>query len=171
MPIKNDPKFEFGQLPVFKWEDGTIMSQNNSILRALGSKYGYYPADDPKQLWLCDMMIEALKDLLPHLSAVFQKPTPEECQQALKDMCEKHFPAFLKIADARLQDKVYFTGKLSIADFAVGSFLASTSHNVNNPHYQTFSDVVKGYPNVLKFWENFAQVNSKYLRNRPQYIY
>ena len=150
--MKGSGKFEFGQLPGLEWEDGTMMTQTFSILRALGMKYGYYPTGDPTQMWLCDSTIDAVYDLFPKASDIFFKPTDGEKAEALKAFCDTHFPNFLRIMNTRLNGRVTMTGKLSIADFALGAFLSTSSYNMNSPHQAALENVVKNYPNVVAFW-------------------
>ena len=62
MKEESPEKFEFGQLPMLE-DDGKFYSQSTSILRMLGLKYGYYPAD-PLEGWKVDSAIDAYNDLM-----------------------------------------------------------------------------------------------------------
>ena len=69
--------------------------------------------------------------------------------------------------DKRLAGKQYFTGKLSIADFSFGAYLASTAYNPAYPHQKAVLGIVAKFKNVEAFYANFAKVNEAHLKSRP----
>ena len=77
-------------------------------------------------------------------------------------------PNFFKVMNTRLNGKLFMTGRLSIADFALGAFLSQTVYNPANPHQEAFKNVVKSFPNIEKFWANFEKENARHLKERPQ---
>ena len=164
--LKKSGYLEFGQVPALEWKDGTVMTQSVSILRALGMEYGYYPTD-PLQMWLCDSTLDALYDVAPKAAQIFFAPSDAGKAEALKEFLEVHLPSLLKIMNTRLNGKVYFTGKMSIADIAFGAFLAQTACNPASPHQKAFEGVMKQFKNVEAFWANFAKDHAAHLKNRP----
>ena len=132
--LKETGYLEFGQVPILEWKDGTVMSQSNAILRACGIEFGYYPLGDMEKMWICDSTLDALYDVFGPCAQTVFAPTNEAKAAALKTFVETILPPFLQRMDARLAGKLYFTGKLSIADFAVGSFLSATAYNSQFPH-------------------------------------
>ncbi len=52
-----------GQVPLWETADGRIYNQSNSILRALGIQYGYYPLNDFRKGWACDFVCDTFDDL------------------------------------------------------------------------------------------------------------
>ena len=165
--LKASGKFEFGQLPCLEWKDGTQMTQTYAILRALGIEYGYYPWGDFEKMWICDSTIDAIYDVFPKFTDIFMASTDAAKAENLKSFLETTLPTMLKIFDTRLKGRVYFTGKLSIADFAFGSFLSQTVGNPSSPHGAAFTAVLKKFPNCCAFWENFAKENDAHLKARP----
>ena len=164
--LKKSGKLEFGQVPLFEWKDGTLMAQSGAILRALGMEYGYYPTD-PVQMWLCDSTMDGIYDIFPKAADIFFSPTDGAKAEALKAFLEVHFPSFLKIMNARLNGRVYVTGKMSVADIAFGAFLSQTACNPASPHHKAFEGVFKQFKNVEAFWANFAKDHATHLKERP----
>ena len=143
------------------------MTQSYAILRALGIEYGYYPWGDIEKMWICDSTLDAVYDVMPKFSDIFMAPTDAAKAENLKNFLENTFPVLCKQMDTRLKGRVYFTGKLSIADFAFGAFLSQTVGNPNSPHGAAFTTVIKKFPNICNFWENFAKENDAHLKARP----
>ena len=118
-------------------------------------------------MWICDSTIDAINDIFPKFTDCFFAASDTAKAEALKAFLENHLPTLLRIFDARLKGRVYFTGKLSIADFAFGAFLSQTVGNPGSPHGAACTAVLKKFPNCCNFWENFAKENDAHLKARP----
>jgi glutathione S-transferase len=100
--VKAEPKFEFGQLPAVEWE-GETFTQSAAILRALGSKYGYYTTD-PVLMWKIDSTIDALSDTFASLAKAIFNPNAEEKEKAYAEAFTNTLPKFYGILEKRLKD-------------------------------------------------------------------
>ena len=118
-------------------------------------------------MWICDSTVDACYDIFANISKCYFAPSDEAKEAALKDLLKNELPFFLNALNSRLLGKVYFTGKLSIADFAFGAILSQSVYNKKSPHMEMFQRVVKDYPNVEKFWKNFETENAVHLASRP----
>ena len=118
-------------------------------------------------MWLCDSTMDACNDVFSKAANIYFSPTDAAKAEALKSYLEVHLPNFLKIMNARLNGRVYFTGKMSIADIVFGAFLSCHAYNPSNPHQKMFEGVVKQFKNVDAFWTNFAKDHAQHLKERP----
>ena len=78
-------ELEFGQLPTLEMDDGSVMSQSNSILRALGMSYGFY-SEDPIEMWLIDSTIDACYDIFPKMAPVHFAPSDDVKKEVLQKL-------------------------------------------------------------------------------------
>ena len=120
--MKAKGTLEFGQLPVLRQSDGTVMAQSGAILRALGIKYGYYPSDAMER-WQVDSTIDAISDIFEFAAKCYFGATDQAKKASLAELLQYRLPKFLKVMNKRLEGKRYMVGReITIADFALGAF-------------------------------------------------
>jgi glutathione S-transferase len=138
------------------WESRAI----NGYLASLKPEHGLYP-DDAKRRALIDQWShwQAI-----HLGPAMQRVAFERVMKSKFGMGEpdentiasglKEIDQFLPIFDASLKDKEWVTGKLSIADFAVGStfvYRAPAAISLDNaPHVSAWINRLEARPSWQK---------------------
>lgn len=87
--------------------------------------------------------------------------------ELLFELKTKHLPTFLKQIERRLIGKKFVCGdRITCADFQLGSLLCSAVGNKNNPNYYATNHVLKAYPAVMSYIENFKHEMRNYLAAR-----
>ena len=164
----NTSMFEFGQMPMVELENGQRITQTKSILRSLGQKYGYYTSD-PKEAWVIDSTMDATNEMFELFAIPILGFCPPEKKPALLfELLTKQLPTFLERMEKRVSGKKFVCGdRITCADFLLGGLLTNTLGNENNPHYYAFQHILKSYPGVSKYIENFVEANKEYLAKRP----
>ena len=117
-------------------------------------KHGYY-SEDPLEMWLIDSTVDAVYDFFPKAAMVHFSPTEEARAKCLADLKQDHMPKFFSIIERRLEGKTHMAGKITIADFALGSLLSQTVHNKANPHQKAYAKIASKYPNLTAFYKQF----------------
>ena len=135
--LKAEGKFEFGQVPALEW-DGKMYSQTNSILRAIGSNNGLYPAvTDPVTMWKIDSLIDAQEDIGNQFWKSSNTGDEETKKKALETFFGQTLPQYFGRLEKRLKENTsqkYIVGdKITIADFAIASVAYTRIFNEANP--------------------------------------
>jgi glutathione S-transferase len=169
--LKASGKLEFGQLPALEI-DGKFYAQSIAILRYLGKKYGYYPAD-AYESWKVDSTIDTLGDLLNAFYRAAFAPNEETKKALFQTFYETTFPKFLDAIQKRVEgntSKDHIVGdSITIADFALASLAYSTFLNNSNPQKDQQLAIVEKYPTLLAYFKSLGEQNKEYLEKRPQY--
>ena len=160
--------FEFGQLPVME-DDGKKLCQTIAILRYVGNKHGYIPAD-AYQRYLIDSFFDAMGDLYQKMIKAHYAPTEEEKKQAGMELLSTHLPFFM----GKFNDRIAANGhdghvvgdKYTIADFGLGNFFASLVYNDAQPTGVMMRGVIEQFPHLVKFWESYKKDFADYLAKR-----
>ena len=100
---KYSGEFELGQLPVLEEVDGVKYYQSIPILRYLGSKYGYYPVNDPKKAYLIDSAIENVQDLQNNIAQVIFNKDVDDKVKKLTEWHALWFPMWALAMNNRLK--------------------------------------------------------------------
>jgi len=108
-----------GQMPAIDLKDGTRMGQSNAILRMLGCKYGYYPAD-PLEAFKSDEISDTYLDIMGKVYPPFFKP--EDQREAMyPEIFDNILPKFLtRIDPLCAKGQFIVSDKLCCADFWIG---------------------------------------------------
>ena len=163
--MKAKGSLEFGQLPVLRQSDGTMMAQSGAILRALGIKYGYYPSDAMER-WQVDSTIDAINDIFDFVAKCLFGGTDQSKKASLADLLQYRLPKFLKAMNKRLDGKRYMTGReITIADFALGGFFLQTVANEHSPHYEQFLTELQKHEHCIEFIRHFRDDNLPYIES------
>jgi len=154
---------EYGVMPVLEI-NGKKYSQLRSILRFLGKKYGYYPAD-PESQYEVDSVMDAAADVFAyggmHIHKKFVDQDPN-WQKEVPD-CYKLHETFYERMQKRLEKKpvkTFLVGdKLTIADFFVFSMMRCQVHSeVMEPFFKGIHDksplMKEFYEDKLKNWSD-----------------
>ena len=157
--------FEFGQMPMVELETGQRITQTKAIVRALGQRFGYYTSN-PKEAWLIDSTMDFVNDESPKFAALLFA-SPDKKTEMLFEVLTKTLPNFLATVEKRLAGKKFICGeRITCADFMLGAFLLSTVANENNANYYAMAHILKSYPAVSSFVENFKNANKEFLAAR-----
>ena len=166
MKTENGDWFEFGQMPMLDMGNGMKMTQSKAIVRALGQKHGYY-SSNPKEAWTIDSTMDYVSDNVE----IFVKPAFADGEAKLAllfELLTKQLPQFLSKIEKRVSGKKWIIGdRITIADFMLGGLLTSTVANEGNPNYYAMAHIVKSYPGVCTYIENFKAEMKDYLASRP----
>lgn len=137
---------EFNGLPRLTL-GGKEYGQSMAILRAFGSKYGFYDPTDPISSYYCDVIVDGCVDVLGSttgaLFPVLGKggKADEEDFQKIRELFKKsHVPTLnLLVANMKKHGGKYAAGnKVSIADCCMVSSMANIWCNEASPFYATF---------------------------------
>ena len=165
---KESGTFEFGQLPLLEI-DGKIYAQSCSILRFLGLKYGYYPAD-PYAGWKVDSTMDALNDTL---NAFYKSAFASETEKPAlyKVFLEEQLPKFFAAMQKRLLEnssQKYIVGdKATIADFHLVAFADNRLFNPLSPVIKDMLPIAEQFPELFEYFKRFREEElAEYLAGR-----
>jgi glutathione S-transferase len=165
---ENKVQLEFGQVPVLEL-DGKFYCQSHAILRMLGMKFGYYPAD-AEAAWKVDSTLDAISDVVTAMFKVTFGPADQK-DAAAKTFLTEYLPVWLAAIEARLKknsDPHYFSGdKYTIADFAFNGLLSSTFFNEGCEFQKGLHEVIEKYETILAYGVHHKAVFQAYLDARP----
>ena len=165
---KASGNLEFGQLPVLQVGE-KFLAQSHAILRFVGLKYGYYPAQDPEACWRIDSTLDSLNDV----SAAFYKAAFAD--EASKPELFKAFfgntlPAWLNVLDKRLHSnssKKYIVGnKITIADFSLAAWAYSTYLNEKSEAKDQIAPLVAAHPDLDAYFRGLGDELKGHLETR-----
>lgn len=169
--LKSEGALEFGQVPLFQ-KDGKNYVQSWSILRYLGTQYGYYPTD-AEHAYQVDSLIDGIEEFfVKYFRAVFEKD--ETRKAALLEEFISFFPRWAKIASDRLsnnESKNHLVGsKFTIADFAFAAIAFDVLNNEAAPFFEKTSPLSKAedHPVLAAYIANLGQELHEYLAARPK---
>ena len=118
------------------------MGQSMAILRALGTKYGYYTPTDFKTAYYTDVVLDCWVDMHDKSNgAILGKKSPEEHQGIIDNV---HVPA-LNVMEKQLAThggKFIAGDKLTIADCAMVAMLVNIWENPVGPWKEQFKPVL-----------------------------
>jgi glutathione S-transferase len=167
---KASGNLEFGQLPVLE-VDGKFLAQSIAILRYIGLRYGYYPAENPELAWRVDSTIDSLGDIL---NAFYKAAFGDE---ALKPELFKTFfgttvPTWLAIINKRLQSnssKQFIVGdNISIADFALAAWVYGIYYNELSQAKDSIGPIIEQFPDLVAYFKGLGEIFADYLASRPK---
>ncbi len=168
--LKAEGALEFGQVPLFE-KDGKRYAQSWSILRFVGSQYGYYPTD-AELAYRIDSSIDGVEAfLVQYFRAVFERDA--EKKQTLLDDFLKFLPKYLNAFTDRLnanESQLHAVGtSFTIADFAIAAAAFNVLNNEAAPFYAQTSEVAKkeDYPVLYAYITNLGSELQGHLTSRP----
>ena len=116
------------QIPVLELEDGTRLAQSMSILRYVGRKHGYYPAD-PLEAHMCDYLIDCYNDKAIGIFVNLALPA-KLLEESPFNPANKALPEFIEFLEPYLGASDFLRGsKLTIADFMIGGLYVNSILN------------------------------------------
>ena len=168
--LKASGNLEFGQVPALQVGD-KFYSQSISILRYIGLKYGYYPADNPEVSWAIDSTIDSLGDIInAHYKAEFsdQAAKPE----LLKTFFGTTLTQWLTAINKRLlanSSKQFIVGdKITIADFALAAWVYSVYLNDLSVARDSVIPIMANLPELDAYFRVLGEHLKEYLETRPK---
>lgn len=87
------PTMPGGVMPCYEFPDGVRMTGTCSMIRFLGKKHGYYPADT-KTAYMCDMLCDDYNDRFNAIMAPYVSP-PETQKAVLFKALNEILPPWL----------------------------------------------------------------------------
>eukprot|EP00347_Sterkiella_histriomuscorum_P012337 403368980 len=168
--LKQSLNLEFGQVPMLEFE-GKQYSQTNSILRFLGSKYGYYPSN-AEEAYKADSLVDGLADLIRNLGGAKNEKDADKQKELFGACFASHIPKFFGVVEKRLTEntsKHHLVGEhLSIADFALAGLLFSAFYNDASEYTALMRPLVDAFPLLKAYTENLRDHELKdFLQTRP----
>ena len=144
--------------------------QTRAINNFISYKYGFTPSSSYKR-YVGDQVLESLQnDLYKHLVKLFNDK--ENGPAIIEDICEVHFPNWLKSFDANLESSNLFliNDSLTLYDFEIGGFFLNTVLNPNSPYKEFWDKSMKKHASqkVLNYISNFELEMKDYLDSRPE---
>ena len=111
--------------------------------------------------------MDAINDEGEHFAHIMFVPK-EEQTVLLFELLTKQLPTFLAIFEKRLTGKKFLIGdRLTCGDFMLGGLLTSTVANENYSSYYACQHILKSYPAVSAYIDNFKAANKAYFDSRP----
>ena len=170
-PERKVKDFNGASLPAWKFAGSDkIYGQSASILRMLGLKYGYLPTD-PEEYHTVDTVMEAIVDYndTKVLRALFGASDPTEEQIKTAVDAQHKFFVFLETLLAK-HGKDFAAGeKITIADFAAGSFIHNYCLN-KTKKFAAFTDALHAdfltFPYVTKYGNMMGELFKERLATR-----
>ena len=165
-----------GQVPLWETADGRIYNQSNSILRALGIQYGYYPLNDFRQGWACDFVCDTFDDLgmtgclMPYIK---NETLTTDQEQYIVDQVNRVNKIFEKHLTDNAEWRYIAGNELTIGDFKCLARYHSLVLNKTKKHplvHQQWQKDFKGYPRLNSYLENASLPFEQYLKERPACI-
>ena len=130
--MKNDPKFEFGQLPVLE-VNGELIAQTHAIMYFLGKMYNLIP-NDMMEEYEMNNIICAVNDLINAIAAAaLGSKTPEEKKTKMEEFFTKTLPFTGEKIEAKIKNKAnkcFLVGNsLTLADFSLSGLAIALYSN------------------------------------------
>ena len=167
---KASGNLEFGQLPVLE-VDGKFLAQSVAVLRYIGLRYGYYPAENPELAWRVDSTIDSLGDIL---NAFYKAAFADEASkpELFKTFFGTTAPAWLAIINKRLQSnssKQFIVGdKITIADFALAAWVYTIYYNDLSQSKDAIGPIIEQFPDLVAYFKGLGEIFADYLASRPK---
>ncbi|CDW89684.1 glutathione s- [Stylonychia lemnae] len=167
---KRELQLEFKQVPAIEIE-GKLYTQANSILRLLGSKYGYYPKD-PYESYQVDSLVDALKDLYGYYSQTAFEIDLYKQKLKLGIFISEQLPRYFQILENRLMknnSQLHIVGnQFTIADFALIGIIFTIVYNDAYDDSFMIRQIFERYPLLRDYAYNIRNnVFKDYLNQRP----
>lgn len=168
--LKAEGKLEFGQIPVIEKPDGKWFSQSTAILRAIGSKHGYYPAD-PIEGWKADSIIDSIGDITTAFGKAKFETDAEKQKTLFIDLATKQIPHWFTVLDKRIAangSKHHIVGdKWTIADIALAAFFSQLPYNEANEHHVAIKGILETHEHLKHYAEHLMHEFADYIAKRP----
>ena len=152
--MRNDPLFEFHNLPVLVLSDGTKISQSNAIIEYIGSKYGYLPTDE-KSTYIIRNVYETVNDLMTTaFKVILRNPQLEATTAQIEEsFFNEKIHIHLRVLEDFLKQNCcqdYICGKsYTVADFKI--IPLELAFKVNPEHCSKFHEALQKYPILDKY--------------------
>lgn len=168
---KEKPEYFTGEdLLAWVTPTGQVLTHGHSVLRYLGSVFGYYPRDDPMETYEIDWALDSAKAIWkePFLDTFLQSSMPDsELKETVKE-----WNGFNTVVEGKLADgRKWLAGeKLTIADFLVGAHYHSV---VLNPQMKCLAlrkemlASIEDRPKLKEWLERVAAEVKGHLMQRP----
>ena len=118
--------------------------------------HGYW-TENPAEAWLIDSTMDSVNDEMSKIGAM-AFATPEQKKDLIYEYLTKGLTTWLSIIEKRLNGKRFLIGqRITCGDFMLGGFLLSTVANKHYPYYWTCQHILKSFPSVIEYIENFKK--------------
>lgn len=177
-------KYPNGQLPVLHLDDGTMMSQSNSIARYICAAYKgrngevLYPGNtDPMLSYKIDDFVEDAEELTYkcakwHIVPIL--PQYKEKDDHFVTFITTKFPTFLQKIEDRLtksQTKYMFTNTMTLADICFAAFLIQFPYNDAYDYQHIVQAVFLDYPKTKALAEQLKGDFGFYMKDMVKSAY
>ena len=141
-----------------------------ALLRSLGIQHGYYNPADWKSAGMIDMLVETYTDVFNGFAKVLFSAENEKAGglEALKNGLLGNF---LKMVENQLEtqttNKFIMGNQMTIADFAMSSFLFNIMKNDHGPFSASCSAMLLEYPHIGAYSKRLESELKSHLTNRP----
>ena len=159
-----------GQVPIL-YHNGKQMNESVAILRYLGKKLGYYPADDDELCWSADATIYTAGD---HMTKLMGPIFTKDFSEAACETWTGVLKTFVGKMDKQLagHGKKFLCGdKLTIADFMVAGTIFSSAGNEISAipaEWRAKTKEVMGENKAFHAWFDVMKAEmAEHLANRP----
>lgn len=153
-------------LPILVRPDGQMFNQAQTLMRYIGKKYGYYPAD-AKDAYEVDKLSDDFYDKFNALFGPGFCPAGSEAQKqatvgavaAMSSMCKDIAPRLAK-------GQFLFGSKLCTVDFWFGGVYTNIMTNPDAYGREEWAAFLKAHPAFEAYGKRFAEANADYLGRR-----
>ena len=101
LKVKADGLLEFNQVPALEI-DGEVLAQTYSIMRYLGQRFGYYPAD-AKEGYLVDSGLDSIDDIMGEYYKAKLNPDEETSKKLFEEFFGSKLPTWYGKIEQRLK--------------------------------------------------------------------
>eukprot|EP00347_Sterkiella_histriomuscorum_P004100 403361751 len=164
----NHQNFEFGQVPAVSI-DGEHYAQSFAILRMLGSIYGYYPQEDPREGCRVDELVYLNEDINDKYWWAIICTDAQKKEKMLSDYWSKNIQDFFEYLQKRIienKHKFLCGPAITIADFSTISWAHSYVYNKKNKNAEKYQEILKDYSAVEHYFDRMTEQVQERLDNR-----
>ena len=165
--MKATTDFPNKQVPCLELADGTKLGQSNAIIRFLGHKLGFYPAD-AMEAYKVDQLMD---DFIDVIGKVYKPHFAQDKESMYPEIFDKVVPSFLARIDERCAAGEFLVGKnLTCADFYIGGLYTNYLANDNISFAkEQFAACLEKFPNFKAYGERYVAATQKWQTDRPKY--
>eukprot|EP00347_Sterkiella_histriomuscorum_P014158 403361941 len=161
-------KFEFGQTPSVAI-DGEHYAQSLAILRMLGTIYGYYPVEDPREACRIDEIVDLNEDINDKYWRALIYTDAEKKDKAFQDYRNKNLPDYFEQLQKRIiknQHQFLCGSKITIADFQTIAWAHSYVYNKKHNYTEKYQEILKNYSAVENYFDRMNEQVQERLDSR-----